>query len=325
MRTRTHPVIDERAPRGGSRRGIRFRVLAVLGFLAVLPLASPRALGAQEVPSRETRALVELRLTDGSTLVGTILETRPDGEIRFRTLGGIEITVGADRIERIADTRGRVVDGVFWHEDPNPSRLLFTSTGRGLPQGEGYVGSFVLLILPIPFVAYGVTDRITIAAGTPIFPGFMGESFLLAPKVHLLSSEGVDLSAGALVVFTRENAPLSLSYAVGTFGNRDRALTVGFGVGVDPEGEWDHGSGRYRSSTAPIGMIGGEVRVSPRIKFVTENWILGSDGEAIVGGGIRVLGGNLSADLGIGGLVGGGDAFCCIPMMNFVLPFGGGR
>jgi hypothetical protein len=328
MRTRIPPDADERAHQESPIVRTRPRVRVAVGLVLLLALASPHALRGQEVGlgTGAGQTLVELTLVDGSTLVGTILETRPDGTIRFRSLGGVELTVEPAGIARRSVARGRVVDGVFWRDDPNPSRLMFTSTGRAIPRGEGYVGSFVLVIIPVPFVAYGVTDRITVAASTPVFPGAMGEALLLAPKVHLLSAERVELAAGTLLVLSRESPPLSLTYGVGTFGDLDRALTVGFGIGVDPEGgAWDQAQGRYGRSTSPIGMIGGEVRLSPRTKFVTENWFLGGGLNAILGGGIRIVSESMSADLGLGAIVGEDFSGCCLPMVNFVVPFGGGR
>ena len=65
-------------------------------------------------------------------------------------------------------------------------------------------------------------------------------------------------------------------------------------------------------------MIGGERRLSRRLKLITENYIVG--GDAVVSGGIRFLGESLSADIGlITPLV--SDGFYAFPMVNFVWKF----
>ena len=70
-------------------------------------------------------------------------------------------------------------------------------------------------------------------------------------------------------------------------------------------------------------MIGGETRVSRRIKLITENWFFtGAGGDGLVTGGVRFIGDRLSADLGLGGATGADGSGCCLPLVNCVWNFG---
>lgn len=281
------------------------------------PAAGPHA----EAPAAaaHTRApaaadtLVEVRLQDGSRFVGRVVE-ETDEALTLETPGGVRVTLDRNQIETIRTARGRVVDGRFLPEDPNRTRLFFAPTARPLERGQGYISSYFLFF---PFVGVGVSDRITLAAGTPILPNAMGELFYVAPKVTVASRPDLDLAVGALAFFaTREldEGSIGLVYGVGTFGGPDQAVTVGSGWGFALGGR----SSRIESD--PVILLGGEFRAGERVKFVTENWIVPTAGAGIITGGIRFFGDRLAADLGLG--AGFDDStFCCLPMVNFVYNF----
>ena len=73
--------------------------------------------------------------------------------------------------------------------------------------------------------------------------------------------------------------------------------------------------------------LGGEMRVSPRVKLLTENYLLPGEVGRAYSFGLRLIGQRLSVDLGLAGITdvdddGGG---CCLPLVNFSYAFGGGR
>jgi hypothetical protein len=276
----------------------------------------------QRVASDSTKTIardtvVEIRLRDGSVLYGRVL-MQDSVQIVLRTLSGAEVNVKREIITSLRMARGRMVDDAYWAEDPNSTRLFFTSTGRSLGKGEGYVSTYFLFF---PFVAYGVSDRFTIAGGTPIIPGIFGRAFYLAPKFTIVESERASYAIGALSFSLTEkiaNGTVGLLYGVGTWGDRDNAITAGAGWG------YQSGSGNSSVSNAPVVVLGGEARVSRRLKVVTENWVFtGSrDRGGIFSGGFRFIGDRLSSDFGVIGGAGAGDVACCIPMVNFVWNFG---
>lgn len=288
-------------------------------FLLAALLLSTSALRAQAtppaVPAAQPDSVTELRLVDGTVLRGQILE-RTETMIVLRTAGGARVEVPRSQVaqERLVALRP---SGEVWERDPNATRLFFTSTARPLAKGEGYISSFMLFF---PFVAYGVTDHVTLAGGTPVLPGLLGEVFYVAPKVTLVNRPRASFAVGALGFFVTEEVDegsLGIVYGSGTFGSADNAVTIGAGWGYAATSAY---SGM---SNDPVFMLGGERRVSRRVKLITENW-LGFGGDEVgglVSGGFRFIGERISADLGFGGLLGTENA-CCIPLVNFVYAFG---
>jgi hypothetical protein len=291
-------------------------MLAVLGVMVSCALASP-ATAQDPAPVAQADSVTEVRLRDGSVLVGRV-ERETEMMVVLVTAAGARVEIPRSQIvsmRRVVSRPG----GEVWPEDDNVSRLFFTSTGRPLPKGEGYVSSYWLFF---PFVGYGVTDRITIAGGTPIIPGGIGKLFYLAPKVALYDSERLSFSAGALSMFATEylnEGSLGIVYGVGTYGSRDNAVTFGAGwFYADVEDE-------FETSNEPVFMLGGERRVSRRVKLITENWFAVNPGlSGLLSGGFRFVGDRLSADFALAGAT-GVEAACCLPMINFVWSFGGGR
>lgn len=292
------------------------RPLLLALALGVMPHAlTAQAATAPAPATSPSDSTVEVRLRDGSVLYGHIVE-RSASRVVLVTASGARLEFDMVQVAGIrpAPTRGR--DGRYWAPDPNATRLFFSSTARPLAKGEGYVSSYFLFF---PMVAYGVTDRITLAGGTPILPGLLGELWYFAPKVTLMSRENLAVAVGALGFWFPEatdGASVGIAYAASTLGSSDRALTVGAGWGYFSD------KGDTEFSSRPVFMVGGETRASASVKFISENWLAfdGGDVNGIVSGGVRFIGARLSADLGLGTAIGSGG--CCIPMVNFVYAFG---
>jgi len=287
-------------------------LVSALAASLLLLLAVPVAAQVQADRTVSADTVVEVRLVDGTRFVGQVI-SRTEEELTLRTPGGTTLTLATREIREITLARGRIVDGQFRPDDPNQTRLLFAPTARPLPRGDAYISSYLLFF---PFAGIAVTDRLTLAGGTPILPGAMGEVFYLAPKYTFVHRPGTDLAAGAIAFFaTRDldEGSLGIVYGMGTFGDPDRAITAGAGWGFSLGGR----SSRVESD--PVFLIGGELRMSDRTKFVTENWIAsGSDTAGLLSGGVRFFGDRLSADLGLGAGFDGSSGFCCLPLVNFV-------
>lgn len=273
--------------------------------IALAILAAPHAVAAQEAPD----SVREVRLIDGSTLYGTVLD---DGDpLRLRLLSGDEISIARVRIRSIAPAKGRVRDGELWREDPNLTRLFFAPTARTMPKGHGYLAAYELVF---PFVAFAPTDNILVAGGTPLFGDIDDHRVVyFAPKVQLYGGPRTSFAVGAFFFDEIGNDysdwHFGALYGVLTTGDSDNALTLAAGVGYDEHGvETNH----------PVVMVGGEFRVSRTIKIVTENYLL-TEG-TLFSIGPRFFGERLSADLGIGVTVDEGDAFT-LPIVNFVYVF----
>jgi hypothetical protein len=294
-------------------------------FFCAVPLAAQSPGVIERLAPSDT--IYEVRLQDGSLLYARVVAAEPQ-RVELVTTAGVRLQVDRAQIRSASAVRGTVrPDGMVWPEDPNSTRLFFGPTGRALRAGDGYVGAFELFL---PFVAVGISDWVTIAAGTPIIPDVIGRVVYLAPRVQVVRTERVQLSTGVLAFLDLtaqggrgEPDAIGIFFGAGTFGTRDRAVSVGAGwgfAGSDVNGR-------------PAFMLGGETRLNRRVKLITENYLVSyrtydwrTDGDEVahqglIGAGIRIFGERMAGDLGLGVGV-GQDDFCCVPLVNFVYNFG---
>jgi hypothetical protein len=281
-------------------------VLAALSAVTV-PVAAQGRVATVEVSD----TLYDIRLSDGSSYVGRIVIAEGDS-ITLQSVAGVRVQFHRAQIAAIELARGRIVDGSFWREDSNRTRLFFGPTARTLSAGEGYGGLFFIL----PFVAYGLTDAVTLSGGLPLIGGSDGAIpfFYLAPKVRMYSTPSMDLGAGVFAAFDGTNTA-GIAYGVGTFGDTDNAVTAGAGV--------PFASGPGFADEVVV-MVGGETRVGRRMKLLTENWFVPGVSGALITGGFRLLGERWTTDLGLAAVTDGGSYFY-FPIVSFAYAFGGGR
>ena len=291
------------------RGGLWWGPVLMMALLAIAAPVTPALaqVGVEALTVGET--LYEIRLTDGSVLFARVIEVEGD-TIVLVTSGDLRLEVARSQIREVRVAEGRIVEGEFWRKDPNLSRLFFTATGRTLEKGDAYVGTTLIIL---PWVAVGISDRVTLAAGAPLLFSEL-QWFYVAPKVQLVRTPTAQLSVGTLLIFV-EDERVGINYGVGTFGTPDNAVTVGLGFGFAGDD----------FSNQPVAMIGGEARVSRRIKLITENYFLPGETGLLFSGGLRIIGERFSTDLALAGFGGDGDFFCCFPLVNFSYAFGGGR
>jgi hypothetical protein len=248
-----------------------------------------------------------LRLKDGTSATGRV-ESIGEGGFTFRTLTNSVLDLELDDVLSLTPKKGQVVGGEFWPADSNPTRLFFAPTGRSLRKGEASFGVYEFLL---PFVQYGVTDRLSIGGGTPmVFAAGSDMPLWFTPKFRIASSRTTDVSLGVLHVVNMGDANVGIAYAVATRGSTDAAVTGGLG--------YAYASDDADKAGSPVAMIGAEKRLSRRIKFVTENYWF--DGAGLVSGGIRFLGDRLSADVALVSPIAAEEAIV-FPMVNFVWKF----
>jgi hypothetical protein len=249
----------------------------------------------------------ELILRDGTRAYGRV-ESVDSGVVTFVTTAGAAIQVRTAEIISIRPVSGRVVAGEFRRADPNPTRLFFGPTGRSLKRGTGYMGVYEILL---PFVQVGVTDRISLGAGTPlVFGDGSAHPFWITPKIQVYRTESVQASVGVMHFLNVGDGNFGIAYVVATRGTADSAVTGGVGYAYDRSYNTQNG--------APVVMIGGEHRVTRGLKILTENYIF--NGGGILTGGVRWLGERFSADLALVVPTDGGSAVA-FPMVNVVYSF----
>ncbi|HVL68062.1 MAG TPA: hypothetical protein VM364_12435 [Vicinamibacterales bacterium] len=282
------------------------RTLLVATLALVPAAAAAQTAGAPPRSASEEVEILELVLRDGTRAFGSV-EREDDREIVFRTYAGAVITVQRQDVVMLRRTRGRVEGGTFVRADSHRSRLFFAPTARSLERGQVSVGVFEFLA---PFVQVGVTDRFSVGGGTPLVFGIDEKyrPFWITPKLQVYDGGNAQAAVGVLQLFNVSGDSGGIAYGVGTFGSSDNAVTIGTGLAYTGD------------STGGVLMVGGERRVRPNLKLITENYVW-KGGHGIVSGGVRFLGERLSADLALAVPI-GTDDYIAFPVVNFVYVFG---
>jgi len=295
---------------------------AALAFAAVsaMPLAAqqtpapPKPVEVRVADSTQTQVI---RLRDGSSIVGRVIEVGPD-TIRFAAAAGTLTIARADIVELREVATSSMRRGEVWPANPNATRLLFAPTGRTLAKGEGYFNDTYLFLLS---VHGGVTSRFTLGGGLSVLPldDFTDNALFIMPKIGVVATPKFNLAVGALAgvvgaaVDEGESGSFGVIYAVGTAGSPDASITFGTGLA--------YAGGDFADT--PVAMLGAESRLSRRIAFVTENYVIPNDDvSSVISYGLRFFGEKLSADLAFWLAPGEGDIrFPGIPYVAFSVKF----
>jgi hypothetical protein len=254
------------------------RNLSILIIAAALLGALPGRALAQTTP----RNVVEIRLRDGSLIVGTVVSDG-GGRVVIKTVSGADVTVDRDQITIIQSTAGALVNGEFWAHDVVDSKLFLGPTGRSLKRGEGYLAIDSIFL---PVFQVGVTDRFSIGMGVPFY-GFV-KSAWITPKFQVYKDDKTAVSTGVLHLFVPDFGLGGYGYVVATRGTANASVTFGGGMLY---GHGDDGGGAI-----PMFTIGGEHRIGRRAKFVTENYVF--QGGVIATVGTRIIGQSTSFETG---------------------------
>lgn len=164
------------------------------------------------------------------------------------------------------------------HNDSSDTRLLLGPTARSLKRGEAYIDDVSIFF---PSVQVGLTDRVSIGAGTPVLLPIAevhpGDAVWITPKVQVFAGKKTQAAVG-LVHVTALGHHGGLAYGVATHGTSDAAITVGAGLAY-PRSDGAH----------PLALVGAEKRVSPRVKLITENYLAAGSGVTMFSGGMRFI------------------------------------
>ena len=267
--------------------------------------------------------LVEVETKDGMNILGTV-EKVEDGTITLSHENYGEMSLATKRIKSIEHIRkDQMKGGDYWHENKNYSRNFYAPTGMGLKKGDGYYQNIELVW---NHFAYAFSDYFTLGFDFEVasilarfndadFGGFfpiMG----ITPKFSFPVNDKFHVGAGALFVIIPFDGTefFSLPYVVGTFGNKDKNFTIGYGVPLANE----------LDSFISVIMVSGQTRVSRSIALVSENWIGFGDGGSIYAGvhGLRYIGKKVTWDFGLILAGGEGEFFVSpIPYVGIMIPF----
>ena len=263
-------------------------------------------------------SLVIIEINDGSSFKGSIVN-QDETKIYFKTINGIEASIPKSVVKKIKPMEGKIVKGNYQSLDPNYSRLLFGPTARPLKKGEGYFSDYYVLF---PGISYGITNNLSLMAGFSLIPGlgFDEQLFYLAPKLGINVNDKFAVAAGALYMNAKD-VSAGIGFTVATYGERDKSITLGLGLGYTKESEED-----LKFAEHPIIMFGGNARLSNSIALVSENWIItGSDfdiSQQPFSIAARFFGEHISVDFGFIIILDVIKEGFPIPWLSFVYNFG---
>ncbi len=277
-------------------------------FFSILIFGFISTVYSQKADTNVERYRIELK--DGTTLLGEII-SEDENTIYFKTLSNIEVSILKDKIRRKEIISGKMVEGKFLRQDPNNTRLFYAPTGRGLKAGQAYFSIYEIFF---PTVAVGITDFFALAGGISLFPGADEQLLYIAPKITPVQTNTFDLSAGVLILkIPDEEETAGIAYGVSTYGTQKAALTLGIGFAF--------AGGDFADK--PVFAVGGEIRASNSVKFISENWFIPDSEVQLVSGGIRFFGENIAADFALLYPAGSDiEGWPFIPWIGFAYNFG---
>ncbi len=281
--------------------------------LVILAMLVPEihAMAAPAEENSQADSYYRIELNKGSVLIARkVGETA--GTLTLVTAEGITISVEKSSIVSMKEAEFDAEKKEYKRRDPNYSRLLFSPTGRPLKEGEGYISDYYVVL---PGVAYGITDSISLSGGVTILPTpgfFKNQIVYIAPRIGTEIDSRWAFSGGFLAAFPTSTENIDgyggLLYGVGTYGLRDKSLTMGVAYGfisftdtareseTSPEVTTRH----YEDS--PIVMLGGNIRLANSVSLVSENWLVVKSLDTLknspFGLAVRLFGDNIAVDLG---------------------------
>jgi len=261
------------------------------------PPAEPAAPLPPETALPAIGLLVKVELSSGDSLRGTlvaadatviVLELPGAGRISLQR--NTVVSVKEDKRAKAGD------DGQIYRRDPNRTRYLYGPSAIGLDAGEGYVSQKEMLFTA---AAYGVTDNVTVLAGTVIPVLFAGEFMgIVALKLtHTLIEDTLHVAVGSEVFIAgfADVGALGFVFGSATYGNDERhfTLTVGKPFQMDADS---------RELGPAILTASGTYRLTYRLAAVTENWLVlpDEDGDILYFNGLaaRFIWDDWALDLG---------------------------
>jgi hypothetical protein len=257
-------------------------------LMLLLVALAQRGLAQQPIPAVDTARVVALHLTDGTSVAGRVI-AEDVATLTLVTAAGVRVVVPLASLVSWQEVAAPTAPGGV-ARDPNDSRLFLAHTARSVPRGKGYVLDYLVFF---PVVGVGITERLSLTGGMSLIPFSPDQLFYVAPKFNLIESSSVSLAAGVLylriVGFIPASGYAGIAYGVTTFGSEKSAATVLVGFPF-ASGGWEQ---------RPLIVLGGESRVSRRVKLLLEGWrIPGSDDVPAVGG-VRLIGNRVSWDFGL--------------------------
>ncbi len=247
---------------------------------------------------------MSITMKDGKHLIGKITSSGK-GYLNFLTRENQLVQLAKDSIDQIirveemsnaiqeSETDSFIKDTTanFEVEDQQLSRMVIFPTARSLRSGQAY---FQVNEFFFPFIAFGIADIITLGGGVSVLPTLKQQIFYVSPKVTVFNYEKFYLAGGIFYsnsLFDKYNSNFiengfGISYAMGTYGDKDKSFSLGLGYGF---------SGNDYSNK-PVVIIGGDVRTYKGLKLIVEAWFPPNSKFILGMFGFRAVGKRFSGD-----------------------------
>jgi hypothetical protein len=191
--------------------------------------------------------------------------------------------------------------------DPGETKLTWIPTARTLPRGD----VSLTMVDFFPILQVGLTDRVSIGAGTFGLPVDTGRPLVLVtPKVQLYRGTGTQVAAGTLHLVGVREASIGLAYGVATHGTNDAAVTAGVAC--------LYARSKENGGAAAAGLVGFEHRIGSRTKAVGDALI--APGAVFATTAIRMVRTHAALDLGAVFIVVDGEV-AAFPVFGLVWRF----
>ena len=269
----------------------------------------------QNVPDSTRTMRVET--IDGNVFIGYVItEDSSNLVIKTENLGDLKIPL--NKIKSKTELKEvKKVGSEFWLPNPQSSRYFWAPNGYGLEEGSSYYQNIWVLYNQF---SVGLTDNFSMGAGMlPLFLfGGASTPIWIVPKLSIPVIENkFNVGTGAFLgtIVGEQTGVFGLLYGTSTFGSRDKNMSLGLAYGF-ADGEW---------LKIPIINASCLIRTGPKGYFVSENYVITFDGEAVVlisvGGRsiIRNIGLDYSLWIPMGAAV---DNFVAIPFLGVTIPIG---
>lgn len=276
---------------------------------------------------KDTSIYIKVKFNEGSSYYGKLIDNKNDTlTMTTEDLGVIRIPYRKiSKIEKFEYMQMK--NGKLWFPTPLPGRYLFAPSAFTLKAGEGYYQNTWIFLNSFNV---GVTDWFSLGGGIEflttigsITNGEFQPTFFITPKVGGKVAKNLRIGGGILYAqVLGDELKLANFYGVVTYGNEDYNVSAGLGWGYSKTPDVEGGF-----SKKPLITICGTARVSRKLAFVTENWIIPTGESApsyypLYSYGIRFLGESTSIDLAF---INNRDIvhvlFIGIPFVSFTVKF----
>jgi hypothetical protein len=295
-------------------------IWVLLITLMVFTLLPGKAI-AQQMFTGEISKIYQITLYDGSSFTGKLLSIT-DQEVIIQSGSMTEIRLQKISIKSMTQVSSfdQKKSGI-WFPNPNPSKYLLGNSAIPLEKNTGYYQNTWIFFNTL---SYAFTKNISVSGGFEII-SLMAKNgpyaFFLNPKVSFKVSDNFYAGGNILYANTIKTVDnfggLGTLNAFGTYGNNNNNISAAVG--------WGYADGEF--SSKPVVTLSGMARVSKRIAFVSENWMIPGVSEnkgyyGIFSYGIRFLGEKSSIDLAfINNPDMAKEIIIGIPWLDFVINF----